>query len=95
MNKHEQAREELEMFEILITNMHNQSAYKSLEDYIIQAEATEKAYQELQRDVKKHMSEIFIGYDIADAEEDMKDLEGEDLEYAQLLIRLLKVGIEE
>ena len=82
MNKHEEAREDLELIESELVTASNDiyehinnsndiitldknwnvqvlgDNFKRLQDYILQCEATEKAYEQLVRDVKMFMDSV-------------------------------------
>ena len=81
MNKHEEARKELRFVDVVSSN-------NILSLYINECEVTEKAYEELKRDVKRYndiRTSCPKGMSIDDWKEEREALE----------IRLAKVGKEE
>jgi len=80
MNKHEEARNRIDESVSGFSNAH----YSSIHKYITSCEATEKAYEELKRDVKQFMDSVeFTLGDIAI-----------HTDLGKLIERLKKVGKE-
>ena len=82
MNKHDKATQAL-----INANLLGSQSGKTLNLYIKECEATEKAYEELQRDVKRYFT--------FDNQDPFQLTQEEDLEWNYLHDKLSKVGKEE
>ena len=85
MKKHEEARKHLiKLGNILSNYVEQPDELIDIEQYINSCEATEKAYEELKRDVKRYFYLLSIYFN--------KATNDEVKEYAQLKDKLSKVG---